>query len=335
MGSSSYDYSYHTDRLDTCRRTGADYFKYSADIASGAVDSKVHDLLNPSKVNKVGKNIRESFDSDAHPNSLPIAVIFDVTGSMSSVPRQFVGKLNNLMASLTKKGYVADPHILFGAYGDATCDSIPLQIGQFEAGSENTDILAHIHLEGGGGAHIYESAELAMYFMANHTDLDSVNKRGKKGYLFFAGDELPREQVDKKQVKTLIGDTLQENLETNEVFEALCDKFEVFWIIPAETSHTNDSNVIDPLKKMFGQRLLRLKNPEDIVELIVSTIGLEEGYDINDIKKDLADVGADKDAINRASMALSAYKPSSAVVKTATVKGKLEKSKKASSVELV
>jgi hypothetical protein len=99
---------------------GTDPFTHSAEIRSGHTEMKVHEKLDPSKKNKAGRNIRESFDSDTHPESHPVAVIFDVTGSMASVPRIFVEKLGTLMATLVKKDFLQHPHILFGAVGDAT-----------------------------------------------------------------------------------------------------------------------------------------------------------------------------------------------------------------------
>ena len=58
---------------------------------------------------------------------------------------------------------------MFGAIGDATCDRVPLQVGQFESDNRMDDDLGRIVLEGGGGGQQTESYELAMYFMARHT----------------------------------------------------------------------------------------------------------------------------------------------------------------------
>lgn len=320
MGSSSYDSSLYTARMHRHATAGTSYFTHDTDIKSGKAATKVHEKLDPSKLNKAGKNIRESFDSAIHPNSHAISVLFDVTGSMSTIPKTFVTKLDKLMQSLVKKGYIENPHILFGSVGDATCDAVPLQIGQFEGGNETDEVLSLIYLESGGGGQNTESYELGMYYMARHTDIDCFNKRGVKGYLFLIGDELPYKQVKKEEVKAVIGDSLQDNIDTKDILEELREKYEVFWIVPNGSSNFNNKSVIEPLKQMFGQRLLFLDNPDNICELIVTTIGVNEGYDIDDIAKDLKDIGASADAIKSASTAVSLL---SKTAKTGVTKSKV------------
>jgi hypothetical protein len=304
MGSSDYNEAVYRSRIDTHKKDGTDVFTHTANVRSGRTATKVHKSLDPSALNKAGKNIRESLDSTVHPDSVPVAVMFDVTGSMSSVPRLFIEKLPNLMSALVKKGYLKHPHILFTAIGDATCDRVPLQVGQFEGGNEMDEALANIYLEGAGGGQQTESYELAMYYMSRHTDLDSVNKRKKKGFLFLIGDEMPYSHVKKHEVARVIGDTLQVNIPTKEILEELRKKFEVIWILPAGTSNFNDSIVNTHLKDMFGQNFYKLDNPEDICEFIISTIGLYEGYDIDGIKVDLEELGASKTAVSNISKSL-------------------------------
>lgn len=334
MGGTSHSDDVYASRLADAASRGSDGFDYSAKISSGAVAAKVHDLLDPKRPNKAGKIVRESFDSDAHPDSVAVAVLFDVTGSMASVPKIFVQKLGKLMSILVKKGYLAHPHVLFGAIGDATCDKVPLQVGQFEGGNEMDEALTSIHCEGGGGGHITESYELGAYFLARKSDLDCVKKRGKKGYCFLMGDELPYPVVNRHQVEALIGDNLEANIRFSardprrpdakgDILAELEEKFEVFWIMPGGTSHWNDPEVNDPLKEMFGQNLLRLEDPRDVCELIATTIGVCEGYDIDTIATDLRDVGASTGAIKTATSAIVPYATSKGVAKRATASGDL------------
>jgi len=298
-------------------------FTHDADIKAGRSENKVHEKLDPARANTGGKLVRESVDSPTHPLSRAVAVLFDVTGSMHAVPNRFKDKLNTLMALLVKKGYIEHPHVMFGAIGDATCDKVPLQVGQFEGGNEMDEALSLIVLEGGGGGQQTESYELAMYFMSRHAEMDCFNKRSQKGYLFISGDELPYPAVKASEVKRIIGETIQSDIPTEKILEELRDKFEVFWIVPEEGSYINDPHVMEPLRKMFGQNLLILKDAKDVCELIAATIGVAEGYDIHEVATALKDIGADADSVSRASTALTAYAASAAVTKGASVTGKL------------
>src|SRR5262249_26010298 len=159
--------------------------------------------------------------SDEHPRSTPIAVLFDVTGSMGGVPRELVRKLPELYGLLLRKGYVEHPQVMFGAIGDATTDRVPLQFGQFESDNRADGDLLKMVLEGGGGGQTTESYELAAYFMARHTAIDSWERRGRKGYVFFIGDEQPYPQVDPLQVRELIGDDLAEAIGVDAIFAEL------------------------------------------------------------------------------------------------------------------
>ena len=327
MGGTRYSDAAYFSRMADHKSKGTDVFTHDDDIRSGRAAATVHDLLDPKKANKAGKIIRESLDSPAAPNSRAIAVLFDNTGSMSAVPRIFLTKLDKLMTGLVKKGFVADPHIMFGAINDATCSNNPLQLGQFEGGNEMDEALSKIFLEGGGGGHITESYELALYFLARHTVLDCVTKRGQKGYLFMLGDELPYPVVSASQVKRFIGDDIQADIPLADIINEVREKFEIFWAIPAMTDHFNDHRVTDELQKMFGQSFMKLTNPEDVCELIISTIGVTEGYDLHSVTSALKDIGADADSVTRATKAVAVYaKSCNSVAKAKVTGGALEES---------
>src|SRR5271169_6334024 len=204
MGTTRWSDEQYFDRAKLRAKTGADAFEYDEAIREGSVEAAVHPKMNPK-----GVKVRESRDCDAHPESRAVGVLFDVTGSMQGVPRILQKHLPSLMGLLLRKGYLDHPQILIGAIGDATCDEAPLQVGQFESGIEIEEDLGKLFLEGGGGGHITESYELALYFMARHTAIDCHEKRGKRGHLFIIGDETPYPSVKRREVKRYIGDHLQ------------------------------------------------------------------------------------------------------------------------------
>src|SRR5215813_10555612 len=103
MGSGRWSTNVYDAAASYRATTGTSAFAFS----DGGATS-VHPDLDPN-----GVLVRESRDCDEHPRSLAIAVLFDVTGSMRSVPRVLQTKLPGLLGLLLRKGYAEDPQILF------------------------------------------------------------------------------------------------------------------------------------------------------------------------------------------------------------------------------
>jgi hypothetical protein len=317
IGGGTWSNASYTTRSATNKAAGIDAFDYSNTAHATGVYA-LHATVDPKTVNKKGDHadmsIREALDSDEHPESLAIGVIFDVTGSMGHIPRVLQEKLPKLYGLILEKGYVEDPQILYGAVGDANSDRVPLQIGQFESDNKADEALGNLILEGGGGGGNHESYELAAYFMARKTYIDCFEKRGKKGYLFLIGDERIYSQVDRKHVENLIGDSLQENISTEDLFRELQEKWDVFFLFASEGSYTPDQ-VIDAgagdsmstgWRKLLNQNAIILEKAEDVCETIALTIGLCEGaIDLDEGLDHLREVGVDSDSAGRVSKALA------------------------------
>ncbi|MDP9864617.1 MULTISPECIES: hypothetical protein [Streptosporangium] len=283
MGSGIWSTDVYAAAASYRAASGASAFAYSD---SGA--RTVHDDLNP-----YGVAARESRDSDEHPATVAVAVLFDVTGSMGGVPRTLQTKLPDLLGLLLRKGYAADPQILFGAIGDATCDRAPLQIGQFESDNRMDEDLGKILLEGGGGGQRTESYELAMYFMARHTSLDCFEKRGRRGYLFIIGDELPYPKVKRREVGKVIGDSLGRDITTEEIVAELTRIYDVYYILPAGSGYAGDSHTLAAWRKLLGQNVLELDDLDAVCETIALTVGLgEDAIDLDQGLGDLGDLGS-------------------------------------------
>jgi hypothetical protein len=300
MGSTRWSDDHYRDRARLRAESGADAFEHDHAIREGRTARRVHPKMNPR-----GVCMRESRDGDVHPESHAVAVLLDVTGSMQTVPRILQQNLPRLMGLLIRKGYLEHPQILIGAVGDATCDSAPLQVGQFESGIEIEEDLGKLFLEGGGGGHITESYELAMYFMARHTSIDCFEKRGKRGYLFLVGDEAPYPRIKRKEVEKLIGDGLQADLPIEELIEELQRTWDVYFVIPKMTHHWNNEVVRRRWMQLLGQNVLRLEEPAGICELIALTIGLVEGKaDQDDLAGELEDAGSATSVVQAVELAL-------------------------------
>lgn len=289
MGGSRWSDDAYSDRASIRASTNTPTFDYSDKVKSGAVATKVHTTLDPLAI----KGVRESRDSKEHPESNAIVVTLDVTGSMAAVVSEIYKKLPSLMGLLIRRNYISDPQVMFMAIGDATCDKLPLQVGQFESGIEMEDNLTNFVLEQGGGGQQTESYELAAYVGAKKTALDCLEKRGKKGYFFFIGDEMPYTFLKKDEVKDLLGDALQDNLKSTEIFSALQEKYNVFFILPEDASNGHDKNIINHWKQLIGaEHVILLPKAEAVAELIGSQIGLCEGAtDVEAVKEDLTTNG--------------------------------------------
>jgi hypothetical protein len=313
MGSGSWSaVSYNAAAAFKATR-GIDDFQYSTTMKSSAPisDWKVHPDLDPKRVAGdgsplAGQRVRESRDSDEHPNSVPIAVIFDETGSMGGIPKVLQKKLNELFGMLLRKGYVEHPQVLYGAVGDAYSDRVPLQIGQFESDNRSDEDLEKIFLEGNGGGQRTESYDLAMYYMARHTVTDAWEKRGKRGYLFLIGDESYYPNVNARQVREIIGDDLAEPLSTEALMRELQEKWDVYFIIPQHGSYFRHDDITESWRKLLEQNVILLDDETAVCETIALAVGLAEGtVDLDGGLDDLADVGADARAIKAAGKALA------------------------------
>ncbi len=301
MGSTHWSDNQHHERARLRAAAGKSAFEYDEAVRAQADSERmVHAKMDPH-----GVAVRESRDSGNHPASRAVSVLFDVTGSMRTVPKILQANLPALMDLLIRKDYLAHPQIMVGGIGDATCDRVPLQIGQFESGIEIEEDLGMLYLEGGGGGDITESYELALYFMAHHTAIDCHERRGQPGYLFLIGDEVPYRTVKRDEVERVIGDRLQADIPTEEVIAELQRRYDVYFILPKMTHHWNNRTVQSHWTQLLGQNVLRLEDPAGICELIASTIGVAEGrVDLQGLEGDLREAGASSTVARAVSNAL-------------------------------
>lgn len=275
MGSSYWSDDFYNDRKAHRAATGTDAFEHHVAVKTGKTKTATHPKMNPMDV------MRESRDSEAHPESVAIGVILDVTGSMCHIPRLIQDNLPKLLKSLN--GVVKDPQILFGAVGDAQAgDQGPLQTGQFESGIEMDDDISRFFLEGGGGGNAGESYELAIYFFARHTSIDCFEKRGKKGYLFIIGDEPPLPFVEPGDVKKLIGASIK-RISVEDIVKECQKKYNIFFLIPDGTSHARETRLQDRWAGLLGPEHVIHLNANETSSVIARQIGICEGTAPKDV----------------------------------------------------
>jgi len=245
--------------------------KYYATASASEIfkEKKVNNAMNPN-----GVKLRESRDSNEHPNSLAIILALDVTGSMGSIPVHLIKKgLPNVMEGIIKGG-IKDPQMLFLGIGDHECDDAPLQVGQFESSDALLDHwLQTIYLEGGGGGNDGESYLLAWYFAGYHTSIDCWEKRKQKGFLFTVGDEPVLRRIPKSSLKEIMGTGQPDDMEASALLEKARESYHVYHILVKQGSNGSKDYVHDGWKQIMGkENLLIAENHEDIPQIIADTI---------------------------------------------------------------
>jgi len=230
--------------------------------------------------------VRESRDSPDNPDSTPVIVGLDVTGSMGMIAEAIARHgLRTLFEAIYDRQPVPDPHIMFMGVGDAACDQAPLQVSQFEADIRIAEQLVDLWLEGGGGGNSSESYTLPWLFAALHTATDAWSKRGRKGYLFTIGDEEPPEVLTAREQRRVLGQG-QRDLCTPDVLRLVSRQWEVFHIIVEQGSHCQSGGLDRVVRKwtgLLGQRALRLRDYTRLPEVIVSAMQVNEGRDLDDV----------------------------------------------------
>jgi hypothetical protein len=248
-----------------------------------------HPLMNPK-----GVRVRESRDSPDHPSTLGIVFALDVTGSMGHIPHLLATEQLPKFMKVLGDCQVPDPQLLFMAVGDATSDRSPLQVGQFESTAELMDQwLTWSHLEAGGGGTGEESYELALYFLAQHTEMDCAVKRRHRGYLFVSGDERPYPILSRHIVEGILGDHLDDDLKVEEVVAELQKTFVPFFVIP---DHQRRARCERVWRDLLGDHVLCMEAPADVCFVTAGAILLCEGLvtDGGDLKEKLIAAGMPK-----------------------------------------
>ncbi len=264
MGNHSYSVSDRTVRAESLNY----HTKAVHQIFTQSVEHKAHPEMDSRKI-----VFRESRDSVAHPNAIPVQLFLDVTGSMGHIPHMMIKDgLPTLMSTLIQNG-VPDVALMFGAVGDHEVDNYALQVGQFESGDAELDMwLTRTYLEGGGGGNAGESYMLAWYFAAKHVRTDAWDKRKEKGFVFTIGDEpclpvLPMSAVKMIMDVNAVG---QADYRSSELLAAAQERNHVYHI---HIGHNDRSlKAAAGWKQMLGKNLIEVADYSTIPRVISDII---------------------------------------------------------------
>lgn len=264
---------------DTYSKRVRDWGFASADSLAASSVSQVYksrsldSMLDPRGV------IRECCDSEEHPNTIPVILALDVTGSMGSACTMCAAKLDEIMTKLYSE--VQDVQFMMMGIGDLAYDRAPIQATQFESDIRILDQTTKTYFEGGGGGNNFESYTAAWYFGLHNTKLDCWN-RGRKGIIITLGDEPLNPYLPKNPLNEVLGSTEQADVDTDKLYQEVCEKFDVYHI--AITNNSSYWRYKDGIKKswgeLLGQRLFEAESDDlpkivsQIVNDSLSTVGV-------------------------------------------------------------
>ena len=207
--------------------------------------TRLHPSLNPKGV------IRECVNNEEHPNTIPVILALDVTGSMGNACKEVAEALGVIMVDLYKK--FKDIEICIMGIGDLAYDDAPIQISQFESDIRIAEALDKVWMEHGGGGNTYESYTAAWYMALRHTKLD-CHKQGRKGIIITMGDEALNPYLPQRELEAVTGDSLQDDVETPDLYEEVSKKFDIFHIAVDDKSSSYKYHA-DSINFTFGDLL--------------------------------------------------------------------------------
>ncbi|MEN6336613.1 MAG: hypothetical protein ABFE13_18805 [Phycisphaerales bacterium] len=260
------------------------YTDYSKSIAGKSQEdiftnrSGCHDDLNPAKF-----GVRESCDSPANPQSTPVIIGVDETGSMGMLATTIIKKsLGIIIQGIYDRKPVTDPHVLLAAIGDATCDDAPIQTTQFEADIRLAQQIEKFFIEGNGGGNGGESYPILWWFAAHKTKCDAIIKRNRMGYLFTVGDESPLPVLTREEIQRFMAGTVEADVAIEDLLDEVSCDWNVFHLI-TPTSATRQQNAIAKWRELLGERAIEVSDHNRLGEVIVSIMQVNEGQNAENV----------------------------------------------------
>jgi len=267
-----------------------DWGTYSSTRKLDDPKTKVDDIytsrgMDPS-LDPKGFKFRESVDSSDNPESTPIILGADITGSMDSVLDALMRKsLPLICAEIYDREAVSNPHICTVAIGDVEFnEQAPFQVTQFEADIRIFESLEKLFLERKGGGNGHESYTLAWYFAKFRTKTDSFVKRGRKGFIFTFGDEQITPVLSAANLKKYLGDSTERDYTASELFELVRDEWHVYHVIIRQGSDGHRPEVQESWAQVIGaERVIPLDDFTKLGETIVSLMEMHNGKSLRDV----------------------------------------------------
>lgn len=253
MGAGSWDTKSFAAYTTSTRGVSVNTFTTATNYTAQDIykSRRLSDMLNPFNV------MRECRDSDEHPQTMPVILGLDVTGSMGDASVRVAQKLNDIMTDLYEDNHIKDIEFCIMGIGDLAYDDAPVQISQFESDIRIAEQLDALYFEGGGGGNNYESYTAAWYMGLNCCDLDCW-KRGKRGLIITLGDEGPNPYLPARIGEITKGSNLQSEVETKILLEEVLKKYDVYHISIKDQSssyvyHQRNHDIDSKWENLLGE----------------------------------------------------------------------------------
>lgn len=251
-------------------RSGKSYDDSTGRISSGQTfDSReLDESLDPKKF-----KVRECANSEEHPNTIPVILGLDVTGSMGEACHEVAVALGVIITNLYKK--YKDIEFCVMGIGDLAYDRAPIQMSQFESDVRIAEALDKIFMEHGGGGNDFESYTAAWYMGLKRTKLDCFDLQGRKGIIITMGDEPLNPYLPKRQLNAAINATEEADIETKDLYRQALEKFNIFHIAvdsPNDCYRYNKKQIEDSFGQLLGPNY-KIATVDTLAAVIETCIG--------------------------------------------------------------
>lgn len=263
------------------RWTKESFVSYSAMLGRSYAEDTGRVSGQTYKARKIDKSldpreftVRECVNTEEHPNTIPIILALDVTGSMGEACSETAAALGVIVSNLYDK--ITDVEFCVMGIGDLAYDDAPVQMSQFESDIRIAEALDKIYMEHGGGGNRFESYTAAWYMGLKRTKLDCYDLQGRKGIIITMGDEPLNPYLPYNELNSDTNAKEQADIETGDLYVQASEKFDIFHIA-VDSPQDCYAHYKEDIEKSFGQilgsnlKVATINNLAQVIEECIMT----------------------------------------------------------------
>jgi len=263
------------------RWTKESFVSYSAMLGRSYAEDTGRVSGQTYKARKIDKSldpreftVRECVNTEEHPNTIPVILALDVTGSMGETCSETAAALGVIVSNLYDK--ITDVEFCVMGIGDLAYDDAPVQMSQFESDIRIAEALDKIYMEHGGGGNRFESYTAAWYMGLKRTKLDCYDLQGRKGIIITMGDEPLNPYLPYNELNSDTNAKEQADIETGNLYVQASEKFDIFHIA-VDSPQDCYAHYKEDIEKSFGQilgsnlKVATINNLAQVIEECIMT----------------------------------------------------------------